>query len=257
MNENRKPGDDFEERLLAELKTVVAQRAAEEEVPSESQAPTAARRRAPRLALGAATMLAAATGVLVFSSGGDNPPKAFAIESQDGGGVTIKVYSPEDSAGLEAALAEAGIHSQVNWLPTGMTCREPHFTPSTAKTGLGGTFGGMTVGGPAPAMTIGVMSADQYRERWREFQSGELSEDEYHSSTPNLSLDPAGFRPDQTVVISGYPGPYDGDPEGGFEAHIAIAEGPVEPCDPVAVPEGSTLSQMNAVLEAESARGQR
>lgn len=252
MKENRKQ-DNFEERLLDELKTVVAQRSAEQEAVTGGPSPTTAwRRRAPRLALGTAAMLAAAAGVLAFSSGGDNPSKAFAVEPQDGGGVTIAVYSPEDSAGLEAALAEAGINSQVNWLPAGMTCREPHFTPSTAKTSLGGTIGGMTVGGPAPAMTIGVMSAEQYREHWRAFQGGEISEDEFHSSTANLSLDPAGIRPDQTVVISGSRGPYDGDPEGGFEAQFAIAEGPVEPCDPVKIPDGRTLSQMNAVIESEA-----
>ncbi|HEY5941915.1 MAG TPA: hypothetical protein VIT89_03535 [Solirubrobacterales bacterium] len=252
MKENRDLDDNFEERLLDELKTVVTQRSAEQELSTEPAAPSP-RRRAPRLALGTAAVVAAAAGVLVFNSGSDNASKAFAVEPQDGGGVTIEVYSAEESAGLEGALAEAGIRSQVNWLPTGMMCREPHFTPSTAKTSLGGTIGGMTVGGPGPAMTIGVMSADQYRERWREFQSGEITEDEFHGSTPNLSLDPAGFRPDQTVVISGYPGPYDGDPEGGFEAKFAIAEGPVEPCDPVKVPEGSTLSQINAVVEAEKA----
>ena len=251
MTENRDHGDGFEEKLLDELKTVVTQRSAEQELSSEPATPPPGWRRAPRLALGTAAVLAAAAGVLVFNSGSDNASKAFAVEPQDGGGVTIEVYSAEDSAGLEGALAEAGIQSQVNWLPTGMMCREPHFTPSTAKTSLGGTIGGMTVGGPGPAMTIGVASADQYRERWRQFQSGEISEDEFHGSTANLSLDPSGFRPDQTVVISGYPGPYDGDPEGGFEAKVAIAEGPVEPCDPVEVPEGSPLSQINAVVEAE------
>lgn len=249
MNRKR---DNFEERLLDELKTVVSQRNEEQETPTETAAPSPSRRVAPRLALGGTAVLAAAVAVLVFNSGSDNAPKAFAVEPQDGGGVTVKVYSPEDAAGLEGALAEAGIRSQVNWLPAGMICREPHFTPSTVKTSLGGTLGGMTVGGPGPAMTIGVMSADQYRERWREFQSGEISEDEYHSTTPNLSLDPAEFRPDQSVVISGYPGPYDGDPEGGFEAQFAIAEGPVEPCDPVEVPDGRTLSQMNAVIESEA-----
>lgn len=257
MKGNRDQHDNFEEKLLDELKTVVSQRSTEQEAAAEPAHHSPARRRAPRLAVGAAAVLAAAAAVLVFNSGSDNPSKAFAVEPQDGGGVTVSIYSPEDAAGLEGALAEAGIRSQVTWLPSGMICREPHFTPSTVKTALGGTIGGMTVGGPAPAMTIGVMSAEQYRQRWQEFQSGEISEDEYHSTTPNISLDPAEFRPDQTVVISGYAGPYAGDPEGGFEAQFAIAEGPVEPCDPVKAPEGRTLSAINEVLESEAARGQR
>jgi hypothetical protein len=98
---------------------------------------------------------------------------------------------------------------------------------------MGGTLGQMSGGGPAPAMTIGVMSADLYRERWQEYRQGEISADEYDATTPNISLDPASFGPDQSVVISGAPGPYDGDPEGGYEFDFAIAEGPVGPCEPI------------------------
>ena len=96
------------------------------------------------------------------------------------------------------------------------------------------------------------MSAQQYRERWREYQRGEISEGEYHESTPNISLDPAEFRPDQTVVISGAPGPYYGDPEGGYEAQFAIAAGPVEPCQPIPAPAGGSLEETNRILEAEA-----
>lgn len=255
MKEDRKHGSNFEEKLLDELKAVVAQRDAEQEVATESAAPSPGWRRAPRLAVGAVAVLAAAAALLVFTSGSDKTPKAFAVEPQDGGGVTIKVYSPEDATGLEGALAEAGIRSQVTWLPAGMTCREPRFTQSSVKTSLGGTIGGMTMGGPAPAMTIGVMSSQQYRERRQEYKRGEISEDEYHASTPNISLDPAEFRPDQTVVISGAPGPYYGDSEGGYEARFAIAEGPVEACEPIPAPAGGSLEETNRILEAEAAEG--
>jgi hypothetical protein len=256
VKENRRHGSNFEERLLDELKAVVAQRGAAPDDATESTARPPGRRRAPRLAAVAVTVLAAGAALLVFDSGSDKTSKAFAVESQDGGGVTIKIYSPEDAAGLEGALGEAGIRSQVTWLPAGMACSEPHFTPSSAKTSMGGTIGGMSVAGPAPAMTIGVMSSQEYRERWREYNQGEISEDEYHESTPNISLDPAGFRPDQTVVISGSPGPYDGDPEGGFEAQFAIAEGQVEPCEPVKASDEGPLGGINHVLESESTPGQ-
>jgi hypothetical protein len=159
--------------------------------------------------------------------------KAFAVEPHDGGGVTINVYSAEDAVGLEEALEEAGIHSQVTWLPAGMTCRKPHFTPSTAKTSLGGTVGGFRVGGPGEAMKIGAMTAQQWSELAREHSRGELSDEEFDNSTATFSLDPTQFRSDQTVVVSGSPAPYGGDPEGGFEAEFAIAEGPVEPCEAV------------------------
>lgn len=251
MRENRKHGSNFEEKLLDELKTVVARRGAEQEVSTGSAPRSPGRRRAPRLALAAAG-LAAAAAVLVFSSGGGNTSKAFAVEPQPGGGVTIKIYSPEDPAGLEGALAEAGIRSQVTWLPAGTTCREPHFTQSSTKTSAGGSIGGLTMGGPGEAMTIGVMSSEQWQERWREHTRGEISDDEYFSSTPNISLDPASFRADQTVVISGSRGAYGGDPEGGFEVQLAVAEGPVQPCEPVNESDGGLLGRMNRVLKSES-----
>ncbi len=253
MKKNR-DNDNFEERLLGELKAVVAQRGTEQEVSAESTGHSHARQRAPRLAIGAVAVLAVGAALLIVNSGGDHTTRAFAVEPQDGGGVAIKIYSPEDSAGLEAALGEAGIRSQVTWLPAGMTCREPHFTPSTVRTSLGGTIGGMRMGGPG-AITIGVMSAQQWHERWRQHMRGEISDDEFQNTTANISLDPASFRTDQTVVISGSPGPYDGDPEGGHEVNFAIAEGPVEPCQPVRAPDGGLLGEMNRVLGSESAQG--
>ena len=108
MKQNRDTDGDFEQRLLDELKAVVAERGAEQATASEGATPTPAWRRAPRLALGAVAVLAAAVAVLVFNSGGDNTPRAFAVEPQEGGGVTIKVYSLEDASGLEQALEEAG-----------------------------------------------------------------------------------------------------------------------------------------------------
>jgi len=252
VKENRNQDSNFEERLLDELKTVVARQGAEQAASTEVVTRPPAWRRAPRPAIGAAVVLAAAAAVLVINSGSDNTSKAFAVEPQEGGGVTIEIYSPEDAAGLEGALREAGIRSQVTWLPAGMTCREPRFTPSAAKTSAGGTIGGMAMGGPGEAMTIGVMSSQEWHELWREHTGGEISDDDFHNSTPNITLDPASFRPDQTVVISGSRGPYEGNPEGGFEARMGIAEGPVEPCEPVSAPEGGTLGAMNRVLEAES-----
>jgi hypothetical protein len=233
VTQQQKPDGDFRQRLRAELKAIVAERAAAQAAPGSTTATPAWRRRAPRLALGGGVALTAVAGALIVSAGGNNTSKAFAVEPQDGGGVTIEVYSAEDAAGLEEALGEAGIRSQVTWLPAGMMCREPHFTPSTAKTSLGGTIGGFRVGGPGEAMKIGAMSAQQWSELVRKHSRGEISDEEIHNATATFSLDPTEFRPDQTVVVAGSPAPYGGDPEGGFEAEIAIAEGPVEPCQPV------------------------
>jgi hypothetical protein len=253
MKENRDHDSRFEERLLDELKTVVAQRAAEQESATESGTRLPGWGRGPRLAFGGAAVFAAAAALLVFNSGGDHASKAFAVEPQDGGGVTISVYSAEDSTGLEGALAEAGVRSQVSWLPAGMTCREGRFTPSSAKSPGGGSISGGTLAGPGQTMTIGILSPEQWGELWSRHTHGEISDEDYYASTGNINLDPAALRDDQTVVIYGSRGPYEGDSEGGFEANFAIAEGPVGPCDPVPVPAGRSLEEINKVIEAEAA----
>lgn len=236
MTPQHDPEARFEERLLSRLKAVVAERGAaeagSEPAPSGSGGP--GWRGASRLAFGAVAALATAAVVLVFSSGGGNPSRAFAVERQAGGGVTIKVYSLEDASGLEAALEDAGIRAQVNWLPVGMTCREPHYTPSRVKLPGGGTVGSFE-GGGAGALKISIGSTRRWRESAGRVRRGEISDREIAS----FNLDPAAFRPDQSVILFGSPIPFGGDPEGGFRARFQVAEGPVEPCNPLPAPAGS------------------
>jgi hypothetical protein len=198
------------------------------------------RRRGPRLALGAATALAATAVALIVSAGGDDSSKAFAVEPQEGGGVRIKIYSLEDASGLEQALEEAGIRSQVTWLPAGTVCREPHYKASNVHLPGGGSFGGMEMRGPGGPLTIGIASSQRSRESsrasFRKYRRGEISQDELRDLVPNINLDPKAFRPDQSVVLSGTPVPRNGDPEGGSIAKMGVAEGPVEPCEPVPAP---------------------
>lgn len=217
MRQDRGRNDDFEGRLLDRLMAVVAERGAEEA--SEAATSPSPWRRAPRLALGLAAACVAFVVVLVFSSGSGDTTRAFAVEPQQGGGVTIRVYSLEDADGLEEALEEAGIKAQVTWLEPGTFCREPRFTPSQAKLPGGGSVSGFSMAGPG-ALTISVASTKQARKR----------------PVANINLDPAAFRPGQSVVLWGVPRPYKGDPEGGFAAGFAVAEGPVEPCEPLAAP---------------------
>jgi len=241
VSPEQKPRPDFEQRLLARLKAVVAERGAAAEAAEAAKAPAATpswRRRAPRMVLGAGVALAAIAVVLIVSAGGDNPSKAFAVEPQKGGGVTIKVYRLEDASGLEQALRDAGIQSQVTWLPAGKVCREPHYKPAVVHLPGGGSFGGGTMSGPG-GITIGIGSTKAWRESFGKYRRGEISAEEYRNSTPNLNLDPKAFHPDQSVVISGTPTPYNGDPEGGSITKMGVAEGPVEPCKLVpALPSG-------------------
>lgn len=237
MSPEQKPQPDFEQRLLARLKAVVAERgAAAADAEAQAQAATPSwRRRAPRLALGAGVVLTAVVVALIVSAGGDNPSKAFAVEAQKGGGVKIRIYRLEDASGLEEALEDAGIQAQVTWLPAGTVCREPHYKPTIVHLPGGGVIGGMTMSGPG-GLTIGIGSTEQSRRRFGEYRRGEISADEYRDSTPNLNLDPEAFSPDQSVVISGTPTPYGGDPEGGSITKMGIAEGPVKPCEQVPAP---------------------
>jgi hypothetical protein len=230
--------------LLPDEATLKARRAAlVDAVGSGGEGPRPAkswRRRGPRLALVAATALAAVAVALVVSAGGGNAPAAFAVEPQAGGGVTIRIYSLEDASGLEEALEDAGIRAQVTWLPAGTVCREPHYKPSVVHPRGGGAFGGMTMEGPGGPLTIGIGSArrsrESLRQSFRKYRRGEISQEEMRERVPNLNLDPKAFRPDQSVVLSGTPVPYDGDPEGGSIAKIGVAEGPVAPCDRVPAP---------------------
>jgi hypothetical protein len=221
--------NSFEERLLARLRAEVAERGAADAARGEG---AARRRRAPRLALGAlaAAVAAAAAAILAFGAGGGNTPRAFAVEPQEGGGVTFSVYSVRDAAALERALGEAGINSQVTWLPAGTVCREPHFTPSSAAVATSGSLRALNIGGPQPV----VFSVGSERQ-WRERNQGPEGE------STAWNLDPETFGPDQTLVLSGAPAPYGGDPEGGSVTYVRLAEGPVEPCEAVPAPAGSPL----------------
>jgi hypothetical protein len=236
VTHQRIPDDNFEERLLSRLKAEVAERgaAAEAAAASSSVAP-AWRRKAPRLAFAGGVALAAVATVLAVNAGSDSASKAFAVEPQDGGGTTFKVYGLKEAPALEQALEGAGIPAQVTWLSAGMACREPHYTPSTIKVpGTGESQGGISVEGPSSTgFTFGVGNQQQWLERANRHMHGEMSDEEFADSVPSLNLDPAAFGSDQSVVISGAPVPFAGDPEGGFEATLAIAKGPVDPCDPV------------------------
>jgi hypothetical protein len=253
VSEPRDRGKGFEERLLVRLKAVVAERGA---AAAGSGAPVATapgprRRRPLRLALAGAAVLAVAAVVLVVSSGGDSTSRAFAVQPLSGGGVAIKIYSLEDTDGLEEALKQAGIPAQIDWLAAQTTCRERKLKPATVKTSMGGRTGGFEVGGPAPALTIGVMSAAQYRHVSRGFMRRVRAGNASPGEIPNVSFDPKSFRPGQTLVIVGSPEPHGGDPEGGYRASVQVVEGPVEPCTPVPEAAGS----IGAIQLPEGAEG--
>jgi hypothetical protein len=198
MNDKRKQ-DDFEERLLAHLRVVVRERG---ELPA-FQAPATtsaggfdARRLAPRLAIGGAGVAAVAAAVLVISSGTGDTSRAFAVEPRGEGDVRVQISSLSDAKGLETALDEAGINSNVEYLEAGMACREPRFKQ------------------PAPTAGKGI----EVHVGLRQTPIG---------TTFTVNQDAVG--PGQTLVISASPANEDGP----IPVGLQVAEGTVGACVPV------------------------
>lgn len=198
MTDQWMTSDSLEGRLLGCLKEEVAERGLAEEAPAVgAEAAPPWRRRAPRLAAGAAGVAALVMTALALSAGKDTS-RAFAVEPQPEGEISVEIRSLEDARGLEEALDEAGIPSSVNYLPTGTACREPRFR---------------SVPWPDDAQAIVTGPANR---------KGPFS----------FLISRGAVGPGQTLVITASPGP---EVMLGV-TQVEIAEGPVAPCQPVPYP---------------------
>ncbi|PRX95787.1 hypothetical protein [Allonocardiopsis opalescens] len=193
-NGSREPLGGFEERLLGELRGVVAARA---EAAAE---PAASGRRfgfgfRPRLALvGGAAVATVGLTAGAFALGGLGAAPAYAVEPQPDGSITVEVAEPTDAEGLERALAEHGVRAEVDHLPAGMVCQEGRFEPAPPPgDGAGPVALGMETGSDGSRFTI----------------------------TEGM------LRPGETLVLTSRV--FDG---GGWGLSMAIAQGEVAPCDP-------------------------
>jgi hypothetical protein len=119
----------FEDRLLTELRAVVAARPAPELVTASARAPRT------RLILAAGALAATVAGVFVVT-GGDNAAPAYAVEKQPDGSVTVAIHSLSDAAGLQQKLRAAGIPAVVDYTPIGKMCREPRGRLATSGHGM-------------------------------------------------------------------------------------------------------------------------
>jgi hypothetical protein len=207
MNQDQKqlPTGNFEDRLLDELRAVVAERAAAA-APEPSTA-TTAWRRGPRLAIAGAAVTAVATAALIVTAGGSDTPAAYAVEPQGEGMISVEIRSLEDAKGLEEALGEAGVPASVNYLAAGMACKEPRFQPASRGEGEGASARGKMT---TTAIGRGRDGATVF----------------------SISRDTVG--PGQTLVVTASPGP------GGTGSAVAmaVADGKVAPCEPVQAPAG-------------------
>lgn len=201
------PETGFARRLRAELRSVVAERGAEQAArtaESELPAKPAWRRHGPRVGLAGAAVVGVVAVVLIIGAGGGDTPAAFAVEAQPEGKISVEVRSLEDPAGLETALEEAGVSASVSYLESGMSCKEPRFQAASAVDGRG------LIAGPG-ARISGPMGGE-----------GPLS----------FTIDRTEVEPGQTLVITAWPRP--GVLMGGAE--VKVAEGTVAPCEPVPAP---------------------
>ena len=111
----------FEDRLLAELREVVAARPEPVAVPA-----AAPRRRRRRAGIAGTAVAAAAAAVAIALIGGADPASpAYAVERQPDGSVEVVINSLSDASGLQAELRAAGVPAVVDYVSPGKACREP------------------------------------------------------------------------------------------------------------------------------------
>jgi hypothetical protein len=219
MNLDQRIRHGFEERLLAELRAVVAVRADVHEVQtggrrSHARRPGWRRRLALVGATAAVLAVAAAAGV-PFLTGGSDP--AYAVSTNGDGTVTVEINALSDAAGLERKLREAGIPAVVRYLPPGKACKAGWFEAAPVS------GGGVTMSG---AMVTG---------------QGHV----------RFTIDPGTMAPDETLVIqtqgaAGASGP--------SSIGVAYAKGEVGPCEVVDAPSG-LATPPGAVVRTKGAPG--
>jgi len=153
---------NFEEKLLVELRTMVAAEPAER---GRRRAVGSRRRLVLAGGLAAAVLAAiAAAGAFFLSTG---TQAAYAVTKNADGSVTVEIDSLTDAAGLQAKLEASGVKAVVEYLPAGKMCKRPWFTPeghvpgemqqsSVGRTGDGSIR--FTISGERPAGTTLVIT---------------------------------------------------------------------------------------------------
>ena len=208
MTSDRDRLGSFEEKLLGELKTLVAQRSTEQ--PGQARALSSPWRR-PRVvsALFAGALAIGAVGVALLGDVSTAPPAmaAFDVRANDDGTVTVTIYRFDDADGLEEQLAEYGVPANVAYAPIGERCQVDRYELSS---------------------TQHLVDVDH------ETQAGvPLNVNDVEFS---FSLRPDDFQPDETLVIENHLSADEigSEPDAAplrHEANVATAIGPVEPCE--------------------------
>ncbi|MEV5708788.1 hypothetical protein [Actinoallomurus sp. NPDC052274] len=112
----------FEDRLLMELKNVVAARVPAEGERRPARQPTFRRRWGMA---GVAVLAAAGVAVGLPIALGENGTKANAVEREPDGSIRIYVRDFRHPEVIERKLRDFGVKSNVTFLPEGKNCKEP------------------------------------------------------------------------------------------------------------------------------------
>ena len=115
--------DTFEAQLLEDLRAHVLGR-----THPGPQNPASSRRWRRPLTLVGAASAAAITLAIVFPASHNSP--AYAVSDGPNGTIDVQVNSLEDAAGLQAALQQRGVRSQVLYLGSNMKCSPGRYKPA-------------------------------------------------------------------------------------------------------------------------------
>jgi hypothetical protein len=210
MTSDRDRLGGFEERLLGELKSVVAHRNAEQSAARPARARLWRRGSVVSVASAGALAIGAVIGLPLLGGSRTAPSAsaAFELTTNDDGTITVTIYRFDDADGLEALLADHGVQADVTHVPNGEHCQPDRYELSPTQHPVG-------VDNPTPAGVPLNMS------------DVELS----------FTLRPADFQPDETLVVANEWSGADADPPkaGAVQlfqlVHFVTAIGPVVPCE--------------------------
>jgi hypothetical protein len=118
MKIDKGQNDRFEERLLARLKDVVAER---ERVPIPENS-TRRRSLRPGLVLVGAAVALGIAGAFVLPMALDGGEPAYAVTRQADGTIRVEIHEFEDPDGLQERLEKEGLSVRVDYVPVGMVC---------------------------------------------------------------------------------------------------------------------------------------
>lgn len=182
----------FEDRLLHELRQVVADR----------PAPVAAahtRSNRTRLAFGGVGVAAATAVFAVIATTGDVTPSAYAVQPHASGAVTVSIHSLSDASGLQRALRAAGVPAVVDYSTGVKVACATAVLGADGKPAMPTTVTGSV--GVTTSVDPGVASATLPPE------AGSLPRDapstvEVGANGATFTIDPSTIKPGEKVYVT-------------------------------------------------------